>query len=188
MANNKYKILIVEDEENINGLLKTLVEADGYLAISAKNVSAALMLFSSHMPDLVLLDLGLPDCDGITFLREVRKNSSAPIIVLSARNEDSDKITALDFGANDYVTKPFSSAELMARIRSALRTARQGNDAVKLPGSKFESGGLVIKYDARQIFIDGKEIKLTQTEYNIIAFLSEHSGKVMTYTAIIRAI
>lgn len=188
MANNKYKILIVEDEENINCLLKTLVEADGYLAISAKSVSAALMLFSSHMPDLVLLDLGLPDCDGITFLREVRKSSSAPIIVLSARSEDSDKITALDFGANDYVTKPFSSAELMARIRSALRTSRQGTEAVKLPGGKFESGGLVIKYDARQVFIDGKEIKLTQTEYNIIAFLSEHSGKVMTYTAIIRAI
>lgn len=186
--NNKYKILVIEDEENINNLLKALLETNGYQVITAKNCQNGQMLFASHRPDLVILDLGLPDFDGMTFLKDARKDSLTPIIVLSARTEDSDKVGALDIGANDYITKPFSSAELVARVRSTLRNARHSADEGRFPGGRFESNGLVIDYDARRVFIDGNEIKLTQTEYNIIALLSEHSGKVMTYTAIIREI
>lgn len=188
MNNNKYKILVIEDEENINNLLKALLETNGYQVISAKDCQSGQMLFASYRPDLVILDLGLPDFDGITFLSEVRKDSLTPIIVLSARAEERDKVGALDIGANDYITKPFSAAELVARVRSTLRNSRHSSDEGRFPGGKFESNGLVIDYDARRVFIDGNEIKLTQTEYNIIALLSEHSGKVMTYTAIIRTI
>ena len=110
------------------------------------------------------------------------------MIVLSARIGEGDKVDALDAGANDYITKPFGSAELLARVRSALRSTRHSSSEGRLPGGRFEAGGLVIDYDARRVFIDGEEIKLTQTEYNIIAFLSEHSGKMMTYSAIIKEI
>ncbi|MBQ7793183.1 MAG: response regulator transcription factor [Clostridia bacterium] len=188
MNNNKYKILVIEDEENINNLLTALLETNGYQAISAYNCQNGKMLFASHRPDLVILDLGLPDFDGMTFLKAVRKTSLTPIIILSARAEEKDKVDALDCGANDYITKPFSSAELVARVRSTLRNSRHSSDEGRFPGGKFELNGLVIDYDARRVFTDGNEIKLTQTEYNIIALLSEHSGKVMTYTAIIKAI
>ena len=124
----------------------------------------------------------------MTFLKDVRKSSLTPVIVLSARADESDKVSALDVGANDYVTKPFSSAEFLARVRSALRNSRHSTIDGKLPGGRFHAGGLEIDYDARRVFIDKTEIKLTQTEYNIIAFLSEHSGKVMTYSSIIKEI
>lgn len=187
-TNNKYKILVIEDEENINILLKTLFEASGYAVVSASSCKGGQMLFDSHRPDLVILDLGLPDGDGTIFLKNVRKESSVPIIVLSARNDEGDKVEALDLGANDYVTKPFGTAELVARVRSALRIARHSNASENVPGGKFSSNGLEINYDARRVIIDGREIKLTQTEYNIIAFLSRHPGKVMTYSAIIKEI
>ncbi len=188
MHNNKYKILVIEDEDNINNLLRALLETGGYQAICAKTCTSGQMLFASHRPDLVILDLGLPDFDGMKFLKDVRKNSLTPVIVLSARTDEKDKVNALDMGANDYVTKPFSSAELVARVRSALRNSRRSTDEGKLPGGKFKSGGLEIDYDSRRVFVEGTEVTLTQTEYNIIAFLSEHSGKVMTYAAIIRDI
>ena len=188
MNNNKYKILIIEDEENINNLLKNLLETNGYQVISSKTCNGGQMLFSSHRPDLVILDLGLPDSDGMTFLKTVRKDSLTPVIVLSARVDEKDKVNALDIGANDYVTKPFGSAELLARVRSALRNSRRTTDEGMLPGGKFKTGGLEIDYDARRVFIDKKEISLTQTEYNIIAFLSGYPGKVMTYASIIRHI
>lgn len=188
MDNNKYKILVIEDEKNINNLITALLETNGYQVISAESCTSGQMLFSSHKPDLVILDLGLPDFDGITFLKDIRQNFLTPVIVLSARTDEEDKVTALDIGANDYVTKPFGTAELMARVRSALRNSRHSSNDGRLPGGKFKSQGLEIDYDSRRVFINKTEIKLTQTEYNIIAFLSEHSGKVMTYTAIIRAI
>ena len=184
--NNKYKILVIEDEDNISNLLKTLLEASGYLVVTAKSCKGGTMMFSSHRPDLVILDLGLPDSDGMTFLRDVRKDSLTPIIVLSARTDEKDKVDALDMGANDYVTKPFSHAELVARVRSALRNSRRSIGLGRLPGGKFRSGSFEIDYDARRVFVDEKEVIFTQTEYNIIAFLSEHSGKVMTYSSIIR--
>ncbi len=184
---NKYKILVVEDEHNISSLIGALLEADGYQVISASDCANGKMLFFSHRPDLILLDMGLPDADGITLLGEVRKASFIPVIVISARTDEADKVEALDHGANDYVTKPFSSAELLARIRSALRTAAFHSDNGIYDGV-FVSDGFLIDYDARRVFVDGTEVKLTQTEYNIIAFLSRHPGKVLTYSAIIKEI
>lgn len=188
MHNNKYKILLIEDESNIVNLIAALLEANAYQVVSAKTCESGMMMYASHRPDLVLLDLGLPDADGMHFLKEVRKSDLTPIIVLSARSDERDKVTALDLGANDYVTKPFGSAELMARVRSALRNSRHSANEGKLPGGRFRAGDFEINYDARRVFIQGEEIKLTQTEYNIIAFLSAHSGKVMTYSAIIKEI
>lgn len=186
--NNKYKILIIEDEENIRKFVTALFEANDYQVLTAKTAETGLLKFASYLPDLVILDLGLPDLDGIEFLKAIRKDSLIPVIVLSARTNESDKVEALDMGANDYVTKPFGSAELLARVRSILRTNRHCSDEGKLPGGKFISGGMVIDYDARKFYLDNEEIKLTQTEFNIIALLSEHFGKVLTYQAIIKEI
>ena len=186
--NNKYKILLVEDEHNISMLIMTMLESSGYQVIRAGTCALAKTLFVSHCPDLVLLDLGLPDMDGMTFLEDVRKDSLTPIIVLSARTNEKDKVLALDAGANDYVTKPFGAAELLARIRSTLRNYFHSAESGKLPGGKFMVQDLEILYDARQVFIKGKEIKLTQTEYNIVALLSEHCGKMMTYSTIIKGV
>ncbi len=188
MIKNKYKILVVEDDANIRNIVSTILETSGYQSLLANSCSMAKNIFDSYLPDLIILDLGLPDMDGMNLIDYVRKDSLKPIIVLSARADDKDKVTALDKGANDYVTKPFSSAELLARIRSALRNNRFSSDEGRLPGGRFKMKGLEIDYDARQVLISGEEIKLTQTEYNIVAFLSENCGKMMTYAAIIKAI
>ena len=188
MNNNKYKILVVEDESNIKTFVTALLEANNYQIITAESCAGGQLMFNSHRPDLIILDLGLPDKDGTEFIRSIRKENNTPIIVLSARTDEKDKVEALDLGANDYVTKPFGSAELVARIRSALRNARHGTDGGHAPMAKFELGQLVIDYDSRRIYLDESEIKLTQTEYNIVALLSEHCGKVLTYSAIISAI
>ena len=185
---NKYKILLVEDESNIRNLVATMLETSGYQTILAESCAVAKTLYASYLPDLIILDLGLPDADGMIFLEYVRKESPTPIIVLSARSTEKDKVTALDCGANDYVTKPFSSAELLARVRSALRSHRHSSTGGRLPGGRFTLRELEIDYDARQVFIKGEESKLTQTEYNIVALLSENCGKMMTYASIIKAI
>ncbi len=181
--NNKYKILLIEDEENIRTFVSALLQASDYQVICAATMENGRMLFSSYNPDLIVLDLGLPDGDGTELLKHIRKSSAVPIIVLSARGNEADKVSSLDLGANDYVTKPFGSAEFVARVRSALRNVRRITE-----NNKFTLGSLVIDYDARRVTIDENEIKLTQTEYNIIALLSQHTGKVMTYSAIITEI
>ena len=188
MNNNRYKILFVEDEENIRTFMSALLEANGYQVILAANCREARTMYFSYVPDLVILDLGLPDRDGSTFLVEVRNNDLTPFIVLSARSDESEKVRLLDLGANDFVTKPFGSAELLARVRTCLRNYRHSSDGGRLPGVKFTLMDLIIDYDARRIFLKNEEIKLTQTEYNIIALLSEHCGKMMTYSAIIKAV
>lgn len=188
MIQNKYKILVVEDDTNIRRLVSAILETAGYQVISAVECSVAKTLFSSYLPDMIILDLGLPDMDGMSLLDYVRKDSLTPVIVLSARTDERDKVAALDRGANDYVTKPFGSAELLARIRTALRNSRFSSSQGRYPGGRFKMNGLEIDYDARTVFICEKEIKLTQTEYNIVALLSENCGKMMTYAAIIKAI
>lgn len=188
MNNNKYKILFIEDEVNIQTFVTALLEANDYQVITAQNYTMAKTLYSSYVPDLVILDLGLPDRDGSTLLEEIRANDLTPVIVLSARTEEREKVKLLDLGANDYITKPFGSEELLARVRTALRTGRHGLAEARLPGRKFVVDDLVIDYDARQVFVADKEIRLTQTEYNILAFLSEHPGKMMTYATIIKAV
>ncbi len=188
MIQNKYKILLVEDEANIRNLVATMLDTAGYQTILADSCSNAKLLFTSYMPDLIILDLGLPDMDGINLLDFVRKDSLTPIIVLSARTNETDKIEALDMGANDYITKPFGAGELLARVRAVLRNNRFSAEEGRLPGGRFTVKNLEINYDARQVFIKGEEINLTQTEYNIVALLSENCGKMMTYAAIIKAI
>ena len=188
MKQNKYTVLLVEDEANIRNLVATMLETSGYQVIMAESCAIAKTLFASYLPDLIILDLGLPDMDGMNLLAFVRQSALTPIMVLSARADEADKIRALDSGANDYVTKPFSSGELLARVRAILRNSRFSAETGRLPGGQFLLKELRIDYDARQVFIREEPIHLTQTEYNIVAFLSENCGKMMTYASIIKAI
>lgn len=187
MAKNRYKILVVEDESNIRRFITTILEAEEYQVLCAETCRTGELMFGSHCPDLVILDLGLPDLDGMEFISFARATSAAPIIVLSARITDDDKVSALDMGANDYITKPFSTAELLARIRSALRNRHYGTENSPVD-RVFRVKDLEIQFDSRLIKLSGKEIKLTQTEYNIMSVLAHHAGKVLTYSAIIRAV
>ena len=187
MSNNKYKILVVEDDRNILSMIQTVLDTNGYQVLTAQRCQQGLMVLSSHVPDLVVLDLGLPDMDGEEFIRIVRQSSMIPIIVLSARTEEKEKVYALDLGANDYMTKPFGTAELLARVRAALRIHRVNLQA-SMPESNFTLGDLVINYERRQVVVGGKTVHLTQTEFNILSYLSQHPGKVMTYSTIIRAV
>ena len=183
------KILIVDDEPRIRELIREHLQYSGYICEEAADGTAALTQLSGGAFDLVILDLGLPDRDGLEFIRTVRQKYMTPIVVLSARTDEMDKIEALDLGANDYITKPFSTGELLARVRAALRlnrySAMHGGNA---PAGEFRAQGMRINYDRRKVFVDEQEIKLTQTEYNIVAFLSQHAGRVMTYAAIVKAI
>ena len=187
MGNNKYKVLIIEDDRNIAGFIQTILESNGYQVLTAERCRQGMMVYASHMPDLVILDLGLPDMDGGEFIKEIRLDSTVPIIVLSARTDESDKVDALDLGANDYITKPFGTAELLARVRAALRISRHSLQAAA-PSNLFTVDDLVIDYDRRLVSVAGSDIHLTQTEYNILALLSQHTGKVLTYSTIIRAV
>lgn len=187
MSNNKYKILVIEDEANIRTFMETVLESNNYQMICAGSCGMGKTMFLSHTPDLVILDLGLPDEDGLMFLKFVRQDSSVPIIILSARTDEQDKVTALDMGANDYITKPFGTAELLARVRAALRNSRLSTQTDSM-GQHFTLDDLEINYEQRCVTLAGENICLTQTEYNILAYLSEHAGKVLTYTAIIKSV
>lgn len=183
MGNNRYKILLIEDESNICSLITTVLESGGYQSLVAQSCSQGKLVFASHHPDLVILDLGLPDGDGLELIPYIQNHGGVPIIVLSARSQEQDKVAALDLGAVDYVTKPFGTAELLARVRAALRSQRQVGGC-----SSFTLEALHIDYDKRTVSIDGRAVSLTQTEYNILSYLSEHAGKVLTYAAIIKAV
>ena len=187
MSNNRYKILVVEDDDNIRDLIGAVLETNGYQSIPTNTCKMAKTLFASHNPDLAILDLGLPDGDGMDFLAFARQNSRMPIIVVSARDGELDKVKALDLGANDYMTKPFGNAELLARIRAALRSYCQSTEAAAGDGI-FRLRDMCINYDKRRVTMEGQEVNLTQTEYNIVAFLSQTPGKVLTYAAIIKAV
>ena len=187
MSNNKYKILVVEDDRNILSMIQAVLDSNGYQVLTAQRCQQGILMLSSHVPDLVVLDLGLPDMDGEEFIRITRRSSMIPIIVLSARTDEKDKVSALDLGANDYITKPFGTAELLARVRASLRINRMNLQAA-VPNSVFTLDDLEINYDRRQVSIGGNIVHLTQIEYNILSLLSHHAGKVMTYSAIIGAI
>ena len=185
---NKFKILVIEDDVNICNFVKTIMETNGYQIFNARTGSNGKLMYLSHLPDLIVLDLGLPDIDGVDFIKMVRETSNTPIIVLSARTGERDKIEALDLGANDYVTKPFSTGELLARVRAALRDNRRRNSQVDVLKNVFRTKDMVIEYDSRRIKKGPEEIKLTQTEYNIVELLSFHAGRVLTYSEIIKKI
>lgn len=181
------KILIVEDDSAIVSYLTATLNSEGYDVFTAENGKAALQLASSHCPDLILLDLGLPDMDGAAVITAIRAWTSLPIVVISARDTELDKASALDLGADDYLSKPFGSVELLARIRTALRHAHaeRGNDALARTG-RYTVGELVIDYDLHRVFVGGRDVGLTANEFRIVALLGRHSGQVLTYQTILR--
>ena len=179
----KATVLIIEDEENIADFIATSLKAQEYRAVSTRLGKEGLALAASLCPDLILLDLGLPDLDGMEVIRKVREWSGMPIIVLSARNQEKEKVEALDLGADDYITKPVGSPELMARIRTALRHgAASGQTKAE---NVFITGGLQLDFGKRAVRVNGEEVHLTQVEYKIVAFLAANAGRVVTYDAII---
>lgn len=177
-------ILIIEDEENIKDFIATSLRAQNYKTVDAGTAKDGIALAASLCPDVILLDLGLPDMDGTEVIKSVRAWSMMPIIVISARSRETEKVEALDLGADDYITKPFGSSELMARIRTAMRhwaiVAGKGT-----PSEIFSTGGLQIDFGKRCVRVDGAEVHLTQVEYKIVALLARNAGQVMTYDAII---
>lgn len=181
---NQYRILVVEDEKLIQGFIQTVLMSNGYEVLAARTGEEALTLLSSHCPDLVLLDLGLPDTDGQNFIAAVRKWNTVPIIVVSARSHERDKVLSLDLGADDYVTKPFGTSELLARVRAALRHTRQRDQ--RQQSGVYVCGGLRVDWERRRVVLDGQDIHLTQNEYKIVALLAQYAGRVMTYDQIIQ--
>lgn len=181
---NKPLVLVVEDDRPVRNLIVTTLKSRDYRYLTAENGKTAIMEASSHNPDIVLLDLGLPDIDGTEVITNIRGWSNMPIIVISARSEDSDKITALDAGADDYLTKPFSVEELLARLRVTQRRLlllKSSNDAGK---PVFQNGELKIDYAAGCVYLKGEEMHLTPIEYKLLCLLSHNVGKVLTHTYI----
>ena len=177
---NKPLILVVEDDATVRNLITTTLKSNDYRYITASNGEAAIMAATTQQPDIVFLDLGLPDLDGVEIIRRIRTWSQMPIIVISARSEDSDKVSALDAGADDYLTKPFSVTELLARLRVAQR--RISSSAAKPEDSVFRNGNLTIDYGAGCAFLKGEALKLTPTEYKLLCLLAKDVGKVLTHT------
>lgn len=179
------RILAVDDEKEILRALKTYLTGHGYEVITAETGQEALSLFYGRRPDVILLDLGLPDIPGLDIIREVRSASTTPIIILSVRSDDRDKVEALEAGADDYLTKPFSVSELLARIRVALRHAA-GPLAQNEPVIRIN--GLAIDLARRQVTRDGQEVRLTPTEFNLLKTLARYAGKVVTHRMLLREV
>ncbi len=181
---NNPVVLVVEDDAPVRNLIVTTLKTHEYKLLSAVNGTEAVMMASSHNPDVVFLDLGLPDMDGIEVIRQIRSWSNMPIIVISARNDDEDKIEALDTGADDYLTKPFSVEELLARLRVTIRRLSLMNSENNSDQSVYTNGKLIIDYPAGVAYLDGEELKLTSMEYKLLCLLAKNTGKVLTHTYI----
>jgi two-component system KDP operon response regulator KdpE len=181
------KILVVEDEKSIAHFISSVLNANGYETMQAQNGAQAQSMLSSWCPDLVILDLGLPDIDGLEILKALRTWSSLPVVVVSARSHERDKVDALDLGADDYLTKPFGTDELLARVRTAIRHTRtsSGNGEIARTGI-YTVDELVIDYNKHQVLIRGENAKLTLSEFRIVALLGKYAGKVLTYDFLIR--
>lgn len=178
---DKSLILVVEDDRAVRNLITATLDSSGsYSVLVSSNGESAIMQAASRNPDIIILDLGLPDMDGMEVIRRVRTWSNRPIIVVSARSEDKDKIDALDEGADDYLTKPFSVEELLARIRVAIRKMKYDSRPVK-DEAVFENGGMKIDYSAAQVSVDGQEVHLTPIEYKLLCLLAKNVGKVLTH-------
>ena len=178
------RILVVDDEPNILGTLAPLLRTRGYEVHTAINARTALEIVDREKPDLIVLDLGLPDIDGVEVCRQIRESLNVPIVVLSARGAEGDKVRALDVGADDYVTKPFGAEEFLARIRAALRRS----DAPSPPSEPIVRGGLTIDRERFRVLRDGEEVRLTPKEFELLSFLAQHPGRVVTHRVITRAI
>ena len=177
---NNPKILVVEDDSTVRNLITTTLKSNNYAYTTAQNGVSALAAATTQQPDIVFLDLGLPDMDGVEIIKRIRTWSQIPIIVISARSEDDDKVSALDAGADDYLTKPFSVTELLARLRVAQR--RIASVAANAGEAAFHNGKLVVDYSAGCAFLNGEELKLTPTEYKLLCLLAKDAGKVLTHT------
>ena len=184
---NKTLILVVEDDTPVHNLITTTLKTHDYKYISAKNGAGAIMEASTHNPDIVLLDLGLPDIDGVEVIEKIRSWSNMPIIVISARSEDTDKITGLGFGADDYVTKPFNPLELVARVKSQIRRYVNLGSMVATP-TRLVTGGLVLDTDAKSLSVDGEGVKVTPIEYKIMEYLMTNMGRVLSSSQIYEAV
>lgn len=183
----KDKLLIVEDENNISTLMTAVFGANGYDTIVARNGSDAISMMYSHCPDLIVLDLGLPDIDGMSIIKQIRAWTMTPIVVVSARTYETDKVAALDIGADDYITKPFGTAELLARVRTALRhtrTVAANRSAAEC--EIFRVGNLVIDNGKHLVLVDGETVHLTQNEFKILSILGKSAGMVLTYDSILK--
>lgn len=185
---NKSLILVVEDDASVRNLITTTLRAHDYKYLTAQNGSSAILEASSHNPDIILLDLGLPDMDGVEIIKKIRTWSTVPIIVISARSEDTDKIDALDAGADDYLTKPFSVEELLARLRVTQRRLAITNRESPSESSVFTNGQLSIDYAAGCACLNGEELHLTPIEYKLLCLLAQNIGKVLTHTFITQKI
>ena len=181
---DSYSILIIEDEKNILDFMARTLRSNGYKTITSETGQSGLSIINSQCPDLILLDLGLPDMDGNDIISSVRKWTSCPIIVIPARAGEQDKVAALDLGADDYITKPFGTSELLARIRTSLRHSNRMASNSPLFIRPYKCQGLMLDFEKRMVTLDGKEIHLTPVEYKIVAYLSKNSGKVMTYASV----
>ena len=179
---NKPLILVVEDDPSVQNLITTTLQTHEYRYLSAPNGASALLEASSHNPDIVLLDLGLPDMDGVEVIKRIRAWSNMPILVISARSEDTDKIDALDAGADDYLTKPFSVEELLARLRVTQRRLAVMQNGSQNESPVFTNGALRIDYAAGCAYLNGEELHLTPIEYKLLCLLSRNMGKVLTHT------
>ena len=185
--NIKEKILVVEDEKSIAHFISTVLNNNGYEPMRARTGQEALSMVSSHCPDLIILDLGLPDMDGMELLRQIRSWSSLPVVVVSARSHERDKVAALDQGADDYLTKPFGTAELLARVRTAIRHTRtvSSSNEIAQQGT-YTVGDLVVDFNKHQALVRGENVKLTLSEFRIVSLLAKHAGKVLTYDYIMK--
>ena len=181
---NSPVVLVIEDDTPVRNLMVTTLKTHDYRLLSAANGAEAILMASSHNPDVVFLDLGLPDMDGIEVIRHIRSWSNMPIIVISARSDDEDKIEALDTGADDYLTKPFSVEELLARLRVTVRRLSLMNSESGGDLSVYTNGKLKINYPAGVAYLDGEELKLTSMEYKLLCLLAKNTGKVLTHTYI----
>ena len=184
----KISILVIEDEKSICDFIVRTLELNDYKVTSVQNGKDGLMAITSSIPDLILLDLGLPDMDGLDIIRQTRQWSTIPIIVISARVQEKEKVEALDLGADDYIIKPFGTSELMARIRTAIRHSNKLQREDQVPSKIYRAKNLEIDFEKRLISLDGKEIHLTRVEYKIVSLLAMNSGRVITYDSLINQI
>ena len=185
-SQNSFQVLVVEDDAPVRNLITTTLKTQGYRCLIAENGQSAILQTASHRPDAILLDLGLPDLDGIEVIRRVRTWSEVPIIIISARSEDGDKIEALDAGADDYLTKPFSVDELLARLRVTQRRLSRSTDAPQSP--IYRNGELTIDFPSGCVYLGGKEIRLTSTEYKLLTLLAQNTDKVLTHNFILQKV
>lgn len=179
----KTNILVIEDDKMIQNLIATTLELNNYNFHTAMTAQQGLLKITSEIFDVIILDLGLPDMDGINVIRKIRSFSKIPIIVVSARIDNADKIAALDEGADDYITKPFNTEELLARIRVAVRRTNYGNEP-SVQSNVFENGNLKIDYTSNCVYVDGQEVHLTAIEYKLLCLLAKNIGKVLTHNYI----